>query len=156
LTQLQAVVVFSDTGDWSGAIGAGAAALKSRAKTESDRRPRIRLPRQGGRSRQRFRKKVLAFATESALGACANATTFKTTPSAIIELRAQMHLVGDGQDKFCRMERQSPFLREACYTRAALQERLLAALRPQIVDLEAMPVLVGQSAGYEAACRPGD
>jgi hypothetical protein len=70
-----------------------------------------------------------------------------------------MHLVGDGQDKFCRMERQSPFLREACYTRAALQERLLAALRPQIVDLEAMPVLVGQSAGYEAASpgrlRPG-
>jgi hypothetical protein len=105
-----------------------------------------------------FRKSLFAFAAASAWGACAcaSATVFTTIPSMTVDLHGYVHLVGAGQDKFCHMEKQGRFLREACYTRAALKQRLLATLRPQIVDLEVMPVLMGQSAGYEAARRPGD
>jgi|HubBroStandDraft_5_1064220.scaffolds.fasta_scaffold35372_2 hypothetical protein len=104
-----------------------------------------------------FRRTVIAFAAASAVGAWAwaGATVFTTIPSTTLVPQGYVHLVGDGQDKFCHMEKRGHLLHDVCYTRAALKERLLAALRPEIVDLEVRDPSI-QSAGYMAAGRPGD
>jgi len=89
---------------------------------------------------------LLAVAAVSALGACAcaNASILSTK----VALQGDVHLVGDGQDKFCHVEKQGHLLHDVCHTGSAksttTRRHAMEAPEPSY-----------QSAGYIAAGRPG-
>ena len=90
---------------------------------------------------------LFALAVASVLGACASTVPAKQLSSRQLSdfLSGYVRVASNGQELFCS---QVHFRLDACYTRAQMQERLLASLRPDGASTAGPPQIVPSASIY--------
>ena len=74
---------------------------------------------------------LFALAAALVLGACASKVPAKQISSRELSdvLSNYVRVVSNGQEFFCNKEQDGHFLRDVCYTRSQMKERLLGGVR---------------------------